>query len=657
MSNLLHSDKQTKWHTYEKENSQGAPVSLLNQATEYMVAMGKASGCEEEVKDRYAITEDKVHMEINRWKISELQKPSQSFYGPIYDHTKLRKIWEDPKETVTVSMGTHTDPRCKDRTTNLVVAIYDNVQIHTHLPLDLDEEMFNTKAPHLLDTRVSGLMAGTDPDWTKDGEVNPYSPHCDLNSPSLEVYYTLAHLVPMPARRTPQFHSEDEETEIYTRHCVRWNPFMGDKGGWDKTDCSVVYSSTYYTRCSCKQTGLYAVMAELREPKDTSDHPEWLLTVLLALYSISGLCLIFFILVVALVGVLKEQFHLLGLCLAVSVLGGSCAMIATLFDTVTEDRHDCATLGVVLHLCYLAAGAWMAMIGHAAFKCITSGIVDGQMKQYALLAGGLTSFCVGIPLCFYLHDLGDDPYCFISWEPEPKYFFFGPLVLFIGVALFCVGVIFLNLHTAALRNNPTMGDYRTFSIGSAILIIYFSITWIIGGINYMRVDLGFSMYTYFQILNSLMGVMLLLCIGVGSSRFRMAVAGQAKRRAEMFQNHVNKNNERERLQQQESPRRQDLAPTPPTRPVSRAFSADGARPITTDSDFPSRPSSAQIFLITCLPSNRWSGRGLDWRTEEKTDEQHINKTQVPLQLSHNALSTMYTVDEMTLRDTPIQSTR
>ncbi|KAG7174698.1 putative GPCR family 2 secretin-like, partial [Homarus americanus] len=84
------------------------------------------------------------------------------------------------------------------------------------------------------------------------------------------------------------------------------------------------------------------------------------------------------------------------------------------------------------------------------------------------------------------------------------YLFFCPLGAACCVGLFCAIVIFFNLRTAALRNNPTMTDYRTFSLGASFFTIYFSTTWVLGFLTYFRLDLDFSFYTFFQILNGLM---------------------------------------------------------------------------------------------------------------------------------------------------------
>ena len=70
---------------------------------------------------------------------------------------------------------------------------------------------------------------------------------------------------------------------------------------------------------------------------------------------------------------LKDQFHLMGLNLAVAVLVGAVAMVVSDLHVVRDDRHWCTAVGTIIHMFYQAAGAWVFLLGHAAFSAITSG--------------------------------------------------------------------------------------------------------------------------------------------------------------------------------------------------------------------------------------------------------------------------------------------
>lgn len=48
-------------------------------------------------------------------------------------------------------------------------------------------------------------------------------------------------------------------------------------------------------------------------------------------------------------------------------------VLLTYFLPIPEDRHNCAFVGSLIHGFFLAAGGWVAMMGHTAFKTITAG--------------------------------------------------------------------------------------------------------------------------------------------------------------------------------------------------------------------------------------------------------------------------------------------
>lgn len=70
---------------------------------------------------------------------------------------------------------------------------------------------------------------------------------------------------------------------------------------------------------------------------------------------------------------LKDQFHLMGMNLALAVLVGSIAMVASDLHAVRDDRHWCTAIGTLIHFFCQAAGAWVFCLGHAAHRAVTAG--------------------------------------------------------------------------------------------------------------------------------------------------------------------------------------------------------------------------------------------------------------------------------------------
>ncbi|XP_042211680.1 cadherin EGF LAG seven-pass G-type receptor 2-like [Homarus americanus] len=573
INNLMDESKKEDWLLYEEEH--GKDVFLLCQYMRgYLHAVYQGLLCNN--------TQSGHTVELSQMCIKVVKRTIDIGYS-TKDRFTIPGCSGLGKVLVPVNL--FSDPRCNHRTANFRCTAYKGIHTMQASPIRLNTGAFNTKVDNILDSLITELDVNTDQILLPNGDLDPKSPRCDPDPAKLTTHpiiVTHRHFDPQVQFRKPLFHAGEVRTTIGTRICVWWNPALGQHGAWDRYGCRVWEAKPEYTKCACQHLGKYVIIAEKLEPMEVPEEPMWLTIVRYILYGVSALCLILYIIVVGISGDLKEKFHLMGMTLAAMLLAASVFMVLSDLHGVREGRHTCAFFGIAIHFLYLCASIWVGAIGHATFKCITSGIVGGSLRPYLYLCVGLTLISVGCVLTFLLKHMGNDPRCFISWDNEPEYLFFCPLGAACCVGLFCAIVIFFNLRTAALRNNPTMTDYRTFSLGASFFTIYFSTTWVLGFLTYFRLDLDFSFYTFFQILNGLMGVVLMCCIGVGSSKFRMVFAGQAKKRREMFLNYTNKkggDDENDDTKKLGSPADQ----TPPTRPVTPSFVA--GRPVSGGSMF------------------------------------------------------------------------
>ena len=72
------------------------------------------------------------------------------------------------------------------------------------------------------------------------------------------------------------FHSEADRQGIEIRHCVWWNPSFGSNGAWDPNGCTVDYTDSIMTKCSCQHFGDMTVLMEMSEKYETDDCPEFM---------------------------------------------------------------------------------------------------------------------------------------------------------------------------------------------------------------------------------------------------------------------------------------------------------------------------------------------------------------------------------------------
>lgn len=534
---LLKPKRRKEWMKLAEKEDGISAMEFASHLEKFVLKSGLAHARSDRPSPRIAAAYDSVCVHLSVVKVKDLLGPSDDFTTPVHLKDDAdEEAWSKCHAHVDVPRDMITDDRCRDRNAVIASFIYSSLHKLQGHPLPVTAGALNPKVENFIDSQVATLRVAVPPVLRASGKVNPATPPCNPNPVKSKIKPTLSFMSKMqtPTQRRLLFHDNLTTTKLDERLCVWFNPKAGTHGQWEGEKCRVWNSIEGGAKCMCRQQGMYAVLAQMKEPMVVPEEPEWLVIVRYVLYGLSAACLLFFMFVVAFAGELKEQFHLMGLCLAGCLLAGSIFMIVSDSEQVRTDRHACAAIGTLLHFCYLAAGAWMAMLGHASFKCVTSGIVGGRMKQYGYLSAGMPLVSVGCTYTFFLYDLGNDPRCFISWYDSPKEVFFAPQIVFCGVALFCALVIFFNLHTAAFRNKPSVEDYRSFSLGASLLIVYFSLTWTLGIITYIDFELDVDFYPAFQILNALSGVMLLVCLGACSYRFRMVLAGQAKlRRAKL----------------------------------------------------------------------------------------------------------------------------
>ncbi|XP_063609404.1 adhesion G protein-coupled receptor L4-like [Penaeus indicus] len=250
----------------------------------------------------------------------------------------------------------------------------------------------------------------------------------------------LEHNIKEKALRRMLFHDEEPTTKAPVQYQM-----------WDSDGCRVEETTVTYTRCSCRGFGSFAIMVEEIEPIVAPEIPEVMIMLIKILYLVSMICLLLYMLIVGLSGDLKDQHHLVGLNMAGCLLLGDLMVLLTYLLPIQEGRHNCAIVGSLIHGFFLAAGGWMAMMGHTAFKTITAGVIGGKLRSYFFLSWGITICSIGVTYMAFLRHLGTDPRCFISWTNEVKGVFFVPQLGFCMAAVFFVCVVFFNLHTASLR--------------------------------------------------------------------------------------------------------------------------------------------------------------------------------------------------------------
>lgn len=544
-SNLLDDDSEDTWRVMEAKGKAGATEVARDFEGFYLDLLDKVS-LEGKTELDYTKTSENIAARCEKTRIRDFVA-APTYVSPDYNQMKsLYSDWDRPTDKIYVPTNMFTDERCLEREVSILTVLYDTYD--DVAPNRVSARTIPPSMPNYLDSRVLSVRVRGVPELDSQGRVIPSSPQCAPDPDALwrnPLKIILEHKVKEKALRRMLFHDEEPTTKINFRHCVRWNDRYQM---WDGDGCRVEETTTTYTRCSCRGFGSFAIMVEEIEPIVAPEIPEGLIMVIKIGYIFSMICLLLYVLIVGLSGDLKDQHHLVGLNMAGCLFLGDLMMLLMYFLPIHEGRHNCTIVGSLIHGFFLAAGGWMAMMGHTAFKTITAGVIGGKLRAYFFLSWGITISSIGVTYISFLRHLGTDPRCFISWTNEVKGVFFVPQLGFCMAAVFFVCIVFFNLHTSHLRTGSILADYRSFSIGSSVLALYFCTTWAIGCAALIRWEDDMpNLYPIFEILNSFTGLVLLLSIGFGSRRFRMSISGQYKKKRQMLNDYRNKNDDTQPL--------------------------------------------------------------------------------------------------------------
>lgn len=416
---------------------------------------------------------------------------------------------------------------CADRDISFIGTIYEN------FPEPGRKNPVNIKSKKIqLDSRVMTIKASANK-WDKTREQ--FGPVC---KPDQKLLYRKRLLINLStkskqkSRRQLLFHQNEEVTTIQRRHCAIWNSGIGMFGAWDTADIETVEIDEHGATCVTDKLGTYAIIAEKIELPYEYDEEGWLYVIKLVGYIASIVVLVIFVIIVFLSAYLWEQFHILRMNFAMSLIIGNIAMLLGEFHFVQDNRHLCTIVGCLISYFYTAASFLLSCESHACFKAITGGIIDGRSTVYLPLGWGIPMIALGYNIYVSLMDFGDDPKCFVGWSNIVKWQFFVPLLLGAGLSFLAMIIVICNLATPAIRKSSILEELSSISSGLIAMVFFYCITWALGPLAYIRFpDLAIpDFFPVFQVLNSWLGVFVFVLLGLCSTRFRVVLAGTVKNR-------------------------------------------------------------------------------------------------------------------------------
>jgi len=434
--------------------------------------------------------------------------------------------WESFPESVEIPLMLFSGT-CADQDISFVGSIYEN------FPESGRKNPVNIRSKRiLLDSRVVTIQASANK-WNRNMEE--FEPVCRPDPKLLyrkRLLINLATKHKKKSRRQLLFHQNEEVTTILRRHCAIWNSHIGMFGAWDTEDIETVQIDEQGATCVTDKLGTYAIIAEKIELPYEYDEEGWLYVTKLVGYIVSTVALVIFVIIIFLSAYLWEQFHILRMNLAISLILGNIGMLLGELHMVQDDRHFCTIVGCLISYFYTASAFLLACESHACFKAITGGIIDGRSCAYLPLGWGVPMIALGYNIHASLMDFGDDPKCFVGWSNIVKWQFFLPLLVGAGLSLLAIVIVTCNLATPAIRKSSILEELSSVSAGLIAMVLFYCITWAFGPLAFIRFpDLAIpDFYPVFQVLNSWLGVFVVVLLGFCSTRFRVVIAGSVKTR-------------------------------------------------------------------------------------------------------------------------------
>jgi len=434
--------------------------------------------------------------------------------------------WESFPESIEIPLMLFSGS-CADQDISFVGTIYEN------FPESGRKNPVNIKSKKiLLDSRVMTIQASANR-WNRN--LEQFDPICRPDPKLLyrkRLLVNLATKYKRKSRRQLLFHQNEEVTTILKRHCAIWNPSIGQYGAWDTESIETMEIDELGATCVTDKLGTYAIIAELIEQPFQYDEEGWLYVTKLVGYIVSTVVLVIFVIIIFLSAYLWEQFHIIRMNLAISLILGNIAMLLGELHFVQDDRHFCTVVGCLISYFYTASAFLLACESHACFKAITGGIIDGRSCVYLPLGWGVPMIALGYNIYVSLMDFGDDPKCMVGWSNIVKWQFFLPLLVGAGLSFMAIVIVICNLATPAIRKSSILEELSSVSSGLIAMVVFYCLTWAFGPLAYIRFpDRAIpDFFPVFQVMNSWLGVFVVVLLGFCSTRFRVVLSGSVKSR-------------------------------------------------------------------------------------------------------------------------------
>ncbi|XP_042714877.1 adhesion G protein-coupled receptor E3-like [Chrysemys picta bellii] len=305
-------------------------------------------------------------------------------------------------------------------------------------------------------------------------------------------------------------HRQAKKKEEVVR-CVYWK-FRAGNGTWAEDGCTILYTNSTHTNCSCNHLTSFALLMGLTRVEDSD--PLTIITYVGLTFSL--LCLLLAILTFLLCRSIRNistSIHL-QLCL--------CLFLANLLFLTTVTRSSsrvvCAVIAGFLHYLFLACFTWMFLEGLHLFltvrnlKVVNYTRANRFKKRFMYpFSYGFPALVVAISAAVNPEGYGTSKHCWLSLERGFHWSFLGPVcaIILINLTFFLVTLWILRDKLSSLNEDvSTLKDTRLLTFKAIAQLFILGCTWSLG---LFQVGSAKMVMAYlFTIVNSLQGAFIFL---------------------------------------------------------------------------------------------------------------------------------------------------
>ncbi|XP_023700077.1 adhesion G protein-coupled receptor L4 [Paramormyrops kingsleyae] len=372
----------------------------------------------------------------------------------------------------------------------------------------------NVSVVFLRYTSISNLLKNS-----KDKLVQEYKQHSEaedftVNSQVVAVALKPANVYELDVVTFSLKHSEPFDSDRHSVKCAFWKYSESMRGHWATDGCKYIHVNTSHTTCSCNHMTHFAILMSSGR-SEVTDHLNILTRLTQLGMIISIICLSMCIFTFWFFSEIQSTRTTIHKNLCCSLFMAEFIFLVGI--NMSNHKHFCSIVAMLLHYFFLAAFAWMCIEGIHLYLIVVGVIYNKGFlhRNFYIFGYGSPAVVVAISATLGYKYYGTKKACWLSTENNFIWSFIGPACLIILVNLLAFGVIMYKVYRHTAIKKPEISHYeniRSCARGALALLFVLGATWTFGVLHILQ-ETTVTAYL-FTICNTFQGmfIFIFLCV-------------------------------------------------------------------------------------------------------------------------------------------------